>query len=72
MGTHRRRSIECTLATGFFPHRRMREPAGPYGFSALANQFAGRFPSSHVEVPSTLNCEDELLLSFMFADYLLH
>jgi hypothetical protein len=50
----------------------MREPAGPYGFSALANQFAGRFPSSHVEVPSTLNCEDELLLSFMFADYLLH
>ena len=57
IGTHRRRSIECTLATGFFPHRRSREPAFPIAFPHLPTDLSADLLRG-MEVPPTLNLED--------------
>jgi len=55
-----------------FPRWAIREPKGPMAFGHFRIWFAGRSASSHVKIPSTSNHEDEFLLSFTFADYLLH
>jgi hypothetical protein len=56
IGIHRRRSIECTLATGFFPHRRSREPALPIAFPHLPTDLSADLFRG-MEVPPTSNLE---------------